>query len=141
MNEIRPLGITLSRQQLWRLQEKARTLDLNEGGYYDGRGGCCNVWCGPDEKPDVWDVPIDRGALDFPRSFVGTLTWEWLDDSQVSLHVEACPYDLMDRNRPGQRWCGELRELTLEQKKSCLDWLETMSRKLIDLVLADPASG
>jgi hypothetical protein len=66
---------------------------------YDARSGCINLWCSPDDKPACWKRPITRGGLSHPREYVGALGWDWRDDDQAELYVEAAPYDLLERRR------------------------------------------
>jgi len=67
----------------WRqLLSLAREHDINCGGYCDGRSGCINFWCGPDDQPDDPDwkrVNIRKGALNFPRSYVGGVHGDHLE--------------------------------------------------------------
>ncbi|MBY0514008.1 MAG: hypothetical protein K2P78_08875 [Gemmataceae bacterium] len=104
-----PLNIETDRPTLRKLLDTARAFDLERDGLYDARFGLINVWCSPDDKPACWTAEITRGCLTHPRAYVGDLDWDWLDDDRVVLHVEADPYDLLDRRprRPDlTHFCG-----------------------------------
>ncbi len=115
-----------------RILDVARQFDINKGGHYDSSGGMVvNVWCSPDDKPVCWDVPIDAGALDYQREFVGTIRFEHLPDDTYRLELEASPYEL-DRERPRNR------KPTTEELTQCLDWIEAKSQELIRLADLHP---
>lgn len=88
-------GRTGDRKTVQNLLRTGHAFDIEKGGYFDAHSGCVNFWCGPDDKPACWDVPIDKGAFDEPRSFVGILDWEWDDKVETcTFRLEASPYDL-----------------------------------------------
>jgi hypothetical protein len=68
----------------------ARELDLDRGGYWDGRSGAVNAWCGPDDRPTGWpeEVPIRCGALRHPRAFVASCWLEWPKDEPADGNSE-----------------------------------------------------
>jgi hypothetical protein len=123
---IRDLDAMLSRSQILRLLDAGRQSDINQGGYCDARSGVINLWCGPEDKPACWTAPIDQGDLDYPREFVGMLSWKWTEDlSQARLIVEAEPYAMLD----ARRGAG----LTEPEWEQCLNWCEAKARALIAL--------
>jgi hypothetical protein len=95
----RPLEVCLDRNAVRQLVHTAQQHDIETGGLYDARSGCINVWCSPEDKPNCWDIAVEAGGLDFPRSYVGSLEWEWNENAEdnAALYVEATPYDLLDR--------------------------------------------
>jgi hypothetical protein len=126
----------------WRaVLQVAHELDLNQGGYWDGRSGAVNAWCGPDDKPAGWpaEVEITRGALAHPRSFVAACWLEWPEDgaarwdSDQALPIVAdiTVYDVRDwqqrrrRTNPDQRVTGRVR--------GDVAWLERHWRELLAL--------
>lgn len=106
--------------------------DINKGGHYDASGGMVvNVWCAPDDKPACWDAPIDCGALDHAREFVGTIRFEELTDGTYRLELEASPYELYHfRKRDKKPTDAEL--------EVCLDWLEVKAQELVRLADLHP---
>jgi hypothetical protein len=82
---------------LWRTAlVEAHKRDIDLGGCADGRSGCINFWCGPDNLPDDPDwrrVEIKPYALKFPRSIVGGVYGEWADKNTVRLHFCLYPHD------------------------------------------------
>jgi hypothetical protein len=84
----------------------------------------------PDDKPTCWTRPITRGGLRYPREYVGALGWDWRDDDQAELYIEAAPYSLLERRRraplPEQSW----REL--------LAWLRDKALGLVRLARLEP---
>lgn len=95
----------LTRYEWQALLQKSHDLDLNKGGVYDGRGGCINVWCAPEDKPTDWQWEITKAALNYPREFVGTISPIW--DEEVK-HVTGftittfnyCLYRELERMTP-----------------------------------------
>lgn len=124
------LNIEADRNSLRTLLATAAAFDLERDGLYDARFGLINVWCSPDDKPALWTTPINRAALTHPRAYVGALGWDWLDDDRVALHVEADPYDLLDR-RPR-------RPLSDAEWVDVLGWLHRQALALVRLAALAP---
>ena len=74
--------------------------------------------------------------MNYPRSYVGELTWEWLDDAvtEADLFIEATPYDLLDPDRSMNRY-GELPD---EVRDELLHWVEAKAHWLLALAQAAP---
>lgn len=126
------LGISLERAVVFRLVDAGNGQDINQGGYCDARSGCVNFWCGPDDKPDVWNARITKGALNFPREFVGAVDWEWAEDGQsATLFIETTPYELGESKKRGE-------ELTEAELRSCLDWVQIKALELVATALTLP---
>jgi hypothetical protein len=124
------LNITADRDLLRQLLATGRAWDLERGGLYDARSGVVNIWCSPDDKPACWDVKITPGGLSHPREYVGALGWEWLDDDQAELHVEAAPYALLDHRRR--------KPLTEQEWQEVLAWLREKAMGLVRLARLEP---
>jgi hypothetical protein len=148
----RDLGVVLSRAFVRRLLQTASAFDLNRGGHYDGRSGCVNLWCSPEDKPACWATEIDAGALDHPRAYVGELAWTWSEeetaraagDDRWAAHVEASPYDLLDHYRR-RRERPDGSPIALRDRvpppgawQDCLDWCEHKARELLRLAALAP---
>lgn len=108
-------------------------LDLNKGGVYDGRGGCINVWCSPEDKPANWRWEITQAALNSPREFVGTITpiWDKEVEHVVGLRIVSFNYCLhreLEKLNP-QLSPAEIRE----RCKNRPDEIEWVTQKLIEL--------
>ncbi len=93
------LNVRADRSLLRQFLATGRAWDLERGGLYDARSGVVNIWCGPHDKPACWNQPISQGGLSYPREYVGGLYWEWHDDDQAELFVEAAPYTLLEQRR------------------------------------------
>jgi len=131
--------------EIWRkMLRVGNSLDIDKGGMYDSRSGAINVWASPEDKPAGWEhVTIDKGALDYPRSIVGTISWEptaqlvdekWEDAAKIFFDI--CPYE---------RWRVEKREICAEKTilESEVEW---MTEKALFLLLVaskelDPPGG
>ena len=124
------LNITADRDFLRRLLAAGHAFDLERGGLYDARSGVINVWCSPDDKPPCWDVKIMPGGLSHPREYVGALGWDWLNDDQAELHVEAAPYALLDHRRR--------RSLSEQEWQDILAWLREKAMGLVRLARLEP---
>lgn len=107
--------------------------DLNKDGLYDSRSGVVNIWCSDVEKPSCWNDEVTRGALDYPRDYVGALGWEYVDEDEYELYLEASPYSLFEKN--GKTLCRELPEETWEE---IFRWLKEKSEMLIRLTKIQP---
>ena len=117
----RPLNLNrqLDEEIIRNMHRVAKEFDLNRGGYCDNRLGCINFWCGPDDKPEGWDIKVEQGCLDFPRACVGTLYFR-------NLTLEVSPYELEEYYKG---------KMPTELYENCFKWLEA---KVLELVrLAD----
>lgn len=96
--------------------------DINKDGLYDARSGAVNFWCSPEDKPTCWNAEIIPGSLNYPRAYVGSVSWDWQDDlTQAELFLEASPYDLK-KNPTEKEW------------ESVFEWLEKQFKGLMRLV-------
>jgi hypothetical protein len=109
-----------------KILKAGRKLDLNNGGYCDVRLRCMNFWCGPDDKPDEWNVPIKQGELNYPRAFVGTLTFE-----NDKFYVEISPYELNDY------YNGKVPNNILD---NCSHWVEKKILEIVNIANLMPKS-
>jgi len=134
-------------RKMWALMLQAgHVLDIEKGGLFDSRSGAVNVWASPDDKPDGWDiVTITRGALSFPRSFVGSVYTEYDENELQDMHfslvdldpenvvflvVDATPYDrweITGKNRPDEQ----------EQLNKEMEWVKTRIDKLFEMAKAN----
>jgi hypothetical protein len=125
-----PLHITADRDFIRRLLRAGSGFDLEQDGHYDACSGLINVWCSPDDRPACWDAPITPGAFPHPREYVGAIGWDWQDDGQAALYVEAAPYALL-KSRP-RRPLGE------EAWAEILAWLREKALALVRLAALLP---
>ncbi len=119
------LNVRADRNLLRQLLAAGRAWDLERGGLFDVRSGVVNIWCSPADKPACWDRPISRGGLSYPREYVGGLGWEWQDDDQAELYVEAAPYALLEQRRR--------QPLTEQEWESLVTWLREKAMGLVRL--------
>lgn len=125
----------------WRhLLQTSYALDLNKGGIYDGRGGCINVWCAPEDKPQDWRWEITKAALNYPREFVGTITPIW--DEGVKhmigfkiLSFNYCLYRELKRLNPPLA-PAKLRE-RCKNRPDEIAWIQQKLAELFHLVFSD----
>lgn len=125
----RKLDVRLDRKGIERILQTGQRYDIEKGGLYDARSGCVNIWAAPEDKPGCWDTEIEAAGLDYPRSYVGSLDWEWGEADIAELFVEAAPYDLLDKY--------ERKGFPAEDWEEVLRWTEAKAREL--LVLAETA--
>jgi hypothetical protein len=126
----RTLNITADRDFLRRLLAAGHAFDLERGSLYDARSGVINVWCSPDDKPPCWDVKITPGGLSHPRAYVGALGWDWRDEEQAELYVEATPFALLGRK--------PRRPLAEQEWEEVLAWLREKALGLVRLAQLEP---
>ena len=87
--------------------EWANALDIGSNpdpiALYDGRSGCINVWCTPEDNPggDWTKYQMYSGAHCKPSDFVGTISWTWSDDRNdddemqiIGLEIDTVAYEL-----------------------------------------------
>lgn len=123
----RQLTVTFPDKMRRQMIQIAAALDINKAGYYDGSGGMVvNVWCGPEDKPDCWDVPITKGALHYHREFLGTIRFNELSGDSYQIVIEASPYELYEK-RPRHR------KPSPEEMDEILDWIEKKAKELLNL--------
>jgi hypothetical protein len=75
-----PIIIDQIRPRAWRdALAAADQLDLEHGDLVEACGAAIHLWCSPESKLGDWpaDVPISRGALSYPRAYVGTFSLDW----------------------------------------------------------------
>jgi hypothetical protein len=106
------------------------SFDLERDSPYDACTGLINIGCGPDDRPVCWDAPITPGAFPHPREYVGAIGWDWQDDGQAALYVEAAPYALLK--------CRPRRALGEEVWAEILLWLREKALTLIRLAALQP---
>ena len=98
--------------------------DLNKGGLYDARTGVINLWVSPEDHPSSWDgITITRGALPYPRDYLGEIMGTWQPGNTVVLTLLVTPYD-----RAPQRQLGKYPE-PLEDEWA---WLQAKADALVD---------
>lgn len=124
----RPLDIKVDRPLIRKMLGVGNLFDLNEGGYCDARGGCVNFWCGPDDKPNCWPGNIQRGALKYPRDYVGAVYFNWINDDEAKLVIEADPFRLFDMEE----------KISKDQVNEILNWLERKATNLYDIARMAP---
>jgi hypothetical protein len=138
---------TVNRRAWDRMLRLSGELDLNKGGYYDGRSGCINLWCGPEDKPESWkDIDITKGALNFPRSYIGCIDAEFINDDTIEIQVSVIPYERAEEE-VAQHYYGMTRIEAILAKKHILfngrkeefmtplpdewEWVENKARELV----------
>jgi hypothetical protein len=89
--------MTVSRAEWAELLHHSYSLDLNKGSYYDGRLGCINFWCGPENKPSNWPGRIVKKRLKYPRAYVGAVHGRRLPSGRWRLHLDVKAYDRTER--------------------------------------------
>lgn len=124
------LNVRADRNLLRQLLAAGRAWDLEQGGLFDARSGVINIWCSPTDKPACWNRPISRGGLSYPREYVGGLYWDWLDDDQADLYVEAAPYALLEHRRR--------KPLSEQEWQQILTWLREKAMGLVRLARLQP---
>lgn len=133
MAQERNLNLVVTNDTVCKMLAVGREFDLNKNGPFDSRMGCVNFWCSPNDRPSCWDAPIIPAALDYPRSFVGTLYWRWShneilqENDKAELFISADAYELADS-----------RKISLEDWKIILDWVEEKVKFLIRMAQIHP---
>lgn len=132
----RYLGRTADKPFVRKLLAVGAQFGLEKRGYYDPCAGAVNFWCGPDNRPSCWDVPLTRGCYDEPREYVGCISWDDHEQTQqgvYALYVETELFELF-KGRGGLGGPG----LTHLDYACCLDWCQTEARGLIRLAVLHP---
>jgi hypothetical protein len=104
--------ITVSAAEWRSLLNYSYELDVDKGSYYDGRLGAISFWCGPKDKPSDWPGRITKGALKYPREYIGAVFGDHTDSGKVRLHFKISAYERAHRKglKMGSRqWNKEMR--------------------------------
>lgn len=111
--------------EIWKgMLKAARNFDIQNGGFFDARSGCVNVWASPNDKPPSWsDVVITKGELNYPRSYVGGV-YAKINDDFVELEISVTPYS---------RWDHEKRVSRLDRTPN-IDEFEWVASKVDNLI-------
>jgi len=121
------LNFECDREFVQRLIAVGHEFDVNKNGSYDSRSGAVNIWASPTDKPTCWTQYIMRGALNYPRSYCGTLSWDWDNEIEnAKLYVEAWPYDL------------DPEKLSNKDMECVLEWVEKKAWELIRFAKIHP---
>ncbi|MBI4531631.1 MAG: hypothetical protein HY709_08910 [Candidatus Latescibacteria bacterium] len=123
----------LTRYEWRKLLQTSYDLDVNKGGIYDGRGGCINVWCSPEDQPHEWRWEITKAALNYPREFVGTITpiWDTGVEHVTSFTISSFNYCL---HRELERMNPRLAPATMRERcKNRPDEITWVKQKLVEL--------
>jgi len=91
--------MTISRAEWGALLRHSHALDLNKGAYCDGRMGCINFWCGPENKPSDWPSRIVKKCLKYPRAYVGAVFGDPLSSGRWKLHFDVQAYDRAEHSK------------------------------------------
>jgi len=114
------LNISINDLTIRKILDYGRTHDLQKNGLYDGRSGCINIWCSPEDKPECWVEPT-KGSLIYPRDFVGTLFWQ-AQGTLYTLKVDISPYHLLESSR----------SVSDDELDECLNWVLEKVRHLLN---------
>jgi hypothetical protein len=124
------LGVRASRQLVQKILAVGREFDVEKGGLFESASGGVQIWCSPEDKPRGWDQPITRGAFPEPRELVGCLSWEWTGDDEVTLTVEAYPYELLpSAGRGREKW----QQIPEETWQGVMEFLKEKAWELVRL--------
>lgn len=127
------LGVTADRDLIQKILAVGHEFDVDKGGYFDARMGCVNLWCGPEDKPECWPEPT-QGGLNYPRDYVGGVSWDFNDDGKAELYIEVTPFTLAELNESRtERMFGSPRwdRVTDEHWDQCVEWCEKQAKTLL----------
>jgi hypothetical protein len=127
------LNLFVDRSVVFKLLQVGNEFDLQKDGLYDARSGIVNIWASPDDKPACWYGEITQGGLNYPRDYVGALGWDYIDDNEYELYIEASPFSLFERNGRTVR-----KELTEEEWSEIFRWVKEKAEMLIRLTTIQP---
>ena len=125
----------ITNREWWEFLNKAREFDINASGYADPRGGCINFWVGPDNKPEGYEHPITKAALNHPRNYLGTVAPVWAEDVKhvIAWKVSSTDYE----GRIAFRGSKEERK-KIENRPEHIAWVKEEFGRLHQAILGRP---
>jgi len=120
---------------IWkRMLEIAHEKDLNRGGIYDARIAAINLWVAPEDKPSDWTFPITKGALNYPREFLGGIHGEYEGEFvKLLVHITNYSRERLARESDLPYEAKEaIRKLAREGTRAEWEWAERKVKELID---------
>ena len=125
---------------IWKMKEIAQEMDIDRGGHYDCRMGCINIWVSPEDKPKDWEFPITKGALKYPREYLGELYWQEDANGTFALFLSINNYarehhaeKLYKSGKISYEQFKEQQRLAKTGTAEEWKWLEEKARYLIEL--------
>lgn len=115
----------VSEQAFERAHRIARKEDIDRGGLYDSRSGAINIWCSPRDKPAGYGYEIRKGALNYPRDYIATITSRRNKPEKCTVRLEL----QVDPERGGTESLGRRAEPTNEELKWAREKLDNLMER------------
>ncbi|CAG0986683.1 hypothetical protein ANAEL_02062 [Anaerolineales bacterium] len=123
----------------------ARKLDIatnpDPQAIFEAGSGGFQVWCTPEDHPQGWDgIQMISGSFSKPCEFVGSVHWNWEDETIVGLAIEADAYALKDQQPDKYRSNRAISNRTedIEWLKGKVAWLfEKAGVPLLPFIFAE----
>jgi len=120
-------------QRMKPVLDLARKLDIatnpHPAAIFEAGSGGFQVWCTPKDHPKGWDgIVMNPGAFSKPCEYVGSVHWQWDDDSIVGLEIETSAYALADQ-KPDE-FCNltdiprDFQRRTIFNRDADIEWLK-----------------
>ena len=89
-------------QRMKPVLDLARKLDIatnpHPAAIFEVGSGGFQVWCIPHDYPKGWGgIVMNTGAFSKPCEYVGSVHWQWEDETIVGLEIETSAYALADQ--------------------------------------------
>ncbi len=111
----------------------ARKLDIatnpDPAAIFEAGSGGFQVWCTPHDHPTGWsNIVMQPGAFSKPCEYVGSVHWQWEDETIIGLEIETSAYALADQ-KPDE-YCNltdiprDLPRHTIFNRDADIEWLK-----------------
>jgi hypothetical protein len=120
-------------QKMKPVLDLARKLDIatnpHSAAIFEAGSGGFQVWCIPQDHPKGWDgIVMNPGAFAKPCEYVGSVHWQWEEDTIVGLEIETFAYALADQ-KPDE-FCNltdiprDFQRRTIFNRDADIEWLK-----------------
>jgi hypothetical protein len=120
-------------QRLKPVLDLARKLDIaanpHPAAIFEAGSGGFQVWATPQDHPQGWDgIVMNAGAFSKPCEYVGSVHWQWEDDTIVGLEIESSAYTLADQK--SDEFCNltdiprDFGRRTIFNRDADIEWLK-----------------
>jgi len=111
----------------------ARQLDIatnpHPAAIFEAGSGGFQVWCTPHDHPTGWNgILMNAGAFSKPCEYLGSVHWQWEDETVIGLAIETSAYALADQ-KPDE-YCNltdiprDLPRRTIFNRDADIEWLK-----------------
>jgi hypothetical protein len=118
------MGVTVGAKQLLAMRRRALLQIPSGGAVYEDQVTSIHLSCTPYDKPRCWDAEFPTGEAQWPRQFVGRISWRTVPAERVELMLVL---DASALRRTRRNWQFTRREVT-----QLREWMATKALALVN---------